>query len=222
MEKLMTHPIINDLEKRYTAKRYDATKRVSQDDLAVIYEAMRLSPSSINSQPWKFIVIESDEAKERMHSTFANKFAFNQPHIKTASHIILFAHNPKYTRDDYAQVIDADIKNGRTKAENREQAFGAYAFVDMNTDEQGVNEEWTKAQIYIALGNTMHAAARLGIDSTPMEGVDAELIGEVFEKELDGYVCDVALVLGYHDSAEDYNAKLPKSRLAKEQVIQVL
>jgi len=29
----MTHPIINDLEKRYTAKRYDATKRVSQDDL---------------------------------------------------------------------------------------------------------------------------------------------------------------------------------------------
>ena len=90
----MTHPIINDLEKRYTAKRYDATKRVSQDDLAVIYEAMRLSPSSINSQPWKFIVIESDEAKERMHSTFANKFAFNQPHIKTASHIILFAHNP--------------------------------------------------------------------------------------------------------------------------------
>ena len=72
----MTNPIINDLEKRYTAKRYDATKRVSQDDLAVIYEAMRLSPSSINSQPWKFIVIESDEAKERMHSTFANKFAF--------------------------------------------------------------------------------------------------------------------------------------------------
>ena len=68
----------------------------------------------------------------------------------------------------------------------------------------------------------MHAAARLGIDSTPMEGVDAELISEIFEKELDGYICDVALVLGYHDSAEDYNAKLPKSRLAKEQVIQVL
>ena len=72
----MTHPIINDLEKRYTTKRY-TTKRIPQDDLDVIYEAMRLSPSSINSQPWKFIVIESDEAKERMHSTFANKFQFN-------------------------------------------------------------------------------------------------------------------------------------------------
>ncbi|WP_372862269.1 nitroreductase family protein, partial [Pseudoalteromonas sp.] len=194
----------------------------SQDDLAVLYDAMRLSPSSINSQPWKFIVIESDAAKERMHSTFANKFQFNQPHIKAASHIILFAHNPQYTRENYGQVIDADIKNGRTQKENREQAFGAFAFVDLNTDEQGNNAAWTKAQTYIALGNTMHAAARLGIDTTPMEGVDAQLIGEEFASELDGYVCDVALALGYHDAEEDYNAKLPKSRLSKEQIIQVL
>ncbi|WP_288988116.1 nitroreductase family protein [uncultured Pseudoalteromonas sp.] len=218
----MTHPIIRDLESRHTAKRYDATKHISQDDLAVLYDAMRLSPSSINSQPWKFVVIESDAAKERMHTTFANKFQFNQPHIKAASHIILFAHNPQYTREDYGHVIDADIKNGRTQKENREQAFGAFAFVDLNTDEQGNNAAWTKAQTYIALGNTMHAAARLGIDTTPMEGVDAQLIGEEFASELDGYICDVALALGYHDAEEDYNAKLPKSRLSKEQVIQVL
>lgn len=222
MRKFMNHPIISDLEKRYTAKKYDTNKRVSPDDMTVIYEAMRLSPSSINSQPWKFIVIESDAAKARMHDTFADKFKFNQPHIKTASHIILFAYNPKYTRDDYAKIIDADIQNGRTLEEKREQAFGAYAFVDLNTDEQGNNASWTKAQAYLALGNTLHTAARLGVDSTPMEGIDAELIGKTFSKELDGYICDVALVLGYHSSEEDYNAGLPKSRLAAEQVIQVL
>ena len=94
--------------------------------------------------------------------------------------------------------------------------------MDVNTDEQGNNAAWTKAQTYIALGNTMHAAARLGIDTTPMEGVDAELIGEEFASELDSYICDVALALGYHDAEEDYNAKLPKSRLSKEQIIQVL
>lgn len=94
--------------------------------------------------------------------------------------------------------------------------------MDLNTDEQGNNAAWTKAQTYIALGNTMHAAARLGIDTTPMEGVDAQLIGEEFASELDGYICDVALALGYHDAEEDYNAKLPKSRLSKEQIIQVL
>ena len=68
----------------------------------------------------------------------------------------------------------------------------------------------------------MHVLARLGIDSTPMEGVDSELLGEIFAEELGGYVCEVALAFGYHHSDEDYNAKLPKSRLAKEQVLQVV
>ncbi|MFO6422532.1 nitroreductase family protein [Motilimonas sp. KMU-193] len=216
------HPILVDLNKRYTSKRYDPTKRIPAEDLAVIYEAMRLSSSSINSQPWKFIVIESDAAKQRMHDTFANKFRFNQPHIKAASHIVLFAHNPKYNRDDYAKVVDKGIADGRTKPEDREKAFGSFSFATLNTDEQGNTGPWTKAQAYLALGNTLHTLARLGIDSTCMEGVDSELIGEIFKDELAGYVCEVALAMGYHHPEEDYNAKLPKSRLAAQDVITVL
>ncbi|TOK94894.1 NAD(P)H-dependent oxidoreductase, partial [Vibrio parahaemolyticus] len=65
--KNVSHQIIKDLNSRYTAKKYDAEKRISQEDMAIIKEAIRLSASSINSQPWKFIVIESDEAKQRFH-----------------------------------------------------------------------------------------------------------------------------------------------------------
>ncbi|MCE2596350.1 nitroreductase family protein [Motilimonas cestriensis] len=216
------HPILVDLNKRYTSKRYDPTKRIPPSDLEVIYEAMRLSSSSINSQPWKFIVIESDAAKQRLHDTFANKFQFNQPHIMAASHIVLFAHNPKYNRDDYAKVVDQGIKDGRTKPEDREKAFGSFAFATLNTDENGNTAPWTKAQVYLALGNTLHTLARLGIDSTCMEGVDSELIGEIFKDELAGYVCDVALAMGYHHPEEDYNAKLPKSRLAAKDVIKII
>lgn len=214
--------IINDLESRYTTKKYDKNKRVSAEDLAVLYEAMRLSPSSINSQPWKFIVIESDAGKQRMHDSFANKFQFNQPHIFTCSHIILFAHNPAYTRADYEKVVDKGITDKRTKLEDKEQAFGGYVFADINTDEQGNNESWTKSQTYIALGNTMHTLARLKIDSTPMEGVDSELISEIFAKELDGHECHVALAIGYHHEVEDYNLSLAKSRLAMEDVVTVI
>ena len=218
----MTHPIISDLEKRYTAKRYNSDMKVSAEDLAVLYEAMRLSPSSINSQPWKFIVIESDAAKQRLHDSYENMFQFNQPHAKAASHTILFAYNPKYTRDDYAAVVDKGIEDARTPREEREQAFGAFAFVDLNTDENGNNAEWTKAQLYLALGNTMHTLARLGIDSTPMEGVDKDKLGEIFADELDGYICEVALAFGYHHKDEDYNAALPKSRLNMDKVLTVL
>jgi nitroreductase/dihydropteridine reductase len=218
----MVDQIIKDLERRYTVKRYDKNKRISKKHLNVIYEAIRLSASSINSQPWKFIVIESDEAKERMHRTFRNKHQFNQPHIKAASHIILFAHNPSYTREDYAKVVAKGIADGRVLPENREQAFGSFAFAELNTNDFGDTSAWTKAQTYLALGNTLHVLARLGIDSTTMEGVDSELISEEFYGELGGYQCDVALAMGYHHQEEDYNASLPKSRLALDSVLTVI
>ncbi|MGC9493617.1 nitroreductase family protein [Vibrio genomosp. F10] len=219
----MTHPIIADLNTRYTAKKYDASKRISAEDMDVIKEAIRLSASSINSQPWKFIVLESDHAKARFHGTFANMFQDNQPHAKEASHTILFAHNPKFDKEQYRKVVDVEVSSGHLPAERyNDMLEGAFFFAEMNTDEQGFNGSWTKAQSYIALGNTLHTLARMGIASTPMEGVDAKLIGEEFQEELNGYVCDFALALGYHKEVEDYNHGLPKARLPMDDVISVL
>ena len=184
----------------------------------MLFEAMRLSASSINSQPWKFVVIDSDEAKERMHKTFANQHQYNQPHVFESSQIILFAYNPHYTRNDYSKVVDQYIEDKRVKTEDREGAYAAFRFAEMNTDETGNTACWTKAQIYLALGNTLHTLARLKIDSTPLEGIDTELVNEAFKKELDGYQCDVALAIGYHH-ADDLNAKLPKSRLKMNKVL---
>ncbi|MEZ8966674.1 NAD(P)H-dependent oxidoreductase [Vibrio breoganii] len=219
----MSHPIIKDLNSRYTAKKYDTNKRISAEDMEVIKEAIRLSASSINSQPWKFIVIESDAAKQRFHDTFANMHQFNQPHAKEASHVILFAHNPNYTKDDYRKVVDVEVSSGHLPADMYDNMLnGAYGFAELNTDESGFNGNWTKAQTYIAVGNTLHVLARMGIASTPMEGVDPELIGEAFADELNGFQCDFALAIGYHLEGEDYNYGKPKARLATEDVITVV
>lgn len=219
----MTHPIIEDLKRRYTTKKYDATKRISADNMLVIKEALRLSTSSVNSQPWKFIVIESDDAKQRFHDTFINKFQMNQKHAKEASHIILFAHNPRYTKEQYKKVVEAEISSGHLPAVKAEEMMGkGLFFAEKNADEAGNNSHWTKAQTYLALGNALHTAARLGVDSTPMEGIDSDLIGKTFEIELGGYECTVALALGYRLEGEDHNYGLPKARLPLEDVVTVL
>lgn len=218
----MTHPIIRDLNARYTTKKYDANKRISAEDMAVIKEALRMSASSINSQPWRFIIIESDVAKQRFHDTYANMHQFNQPHAKEASHTILFAYDPNFTKEKYAKRVDAEVDSGHLPKEMYDNMMGAYAFAEANTDENGYNGTWTKAQVYIALGNVLHVLARLGIDSTPMEGVDPELIGKAFAQELDGHVCQVALAMGYHLESEDYNHGLPKARLPLKDVVTTL
>lgn len=218
----MKHEIISDLENRYTTKKYDPSKKVSAEDLAVLLEALRLSASSINSQPWKFVVIESDEAKQRMHDSFANMHQFNQHHINACSHVILFAHKLEYTRDDYDAVLNKAVTDTRITEAQKEAAFGSFKFVELNCDEQGQHKAWTKPQAYLALGNALHTLARLKIDSTTMEGVDSTLISEIFSDELSGYECHVALAIGYHHPSEDFNAALPKSRKAFEDVITIL
>ena len=218
----MSEQIIKDLNSRYTVKKYDETKRISAEDIEIIKEVLRLSPSSINSQPWKFIIIESDEAKQRLHDTYANNYQFNQPHAKTASHTVLLAYDPKFTKDKFRKRVDAEVSSGHLPADMYDTFMGAYAFADSNTDDTGFNGNWTKAQLYLALGNIMHALPRMGIDSTPMEGVDAALIGEIFKEELGGYVCEVALAMGYHKDKEDYNFGKPKARLAAEDIITVI
>ncbi len=219
----MTHQIIKDLNHRYTTKKYDATKRISTEDIEIIKEALRLSPSSVNSQPWKFIILESDAAKKRFAATFANKFEINRKHATEASHTILFAYNPRFTREYYRQVIDDEINAGRLTRENSAERMrlGMF-FADLNTDESGYNGNWTKAQTYLALGNVLHTAMRLHIDSTPMEGIDSDLIAEIFREELGGYVCELALALGYRLEGEDVNSTLPKARRPQENVITVL
>ena len=214
----MNDPILHDLRNRYTCKKYDPNRKVPEEKLQILYESLRLTPSSINSQPWKFIVIAGEEAKRRLYDTFSEPYHFNRQHVFDSTVTILFAHNPQYTLEDYEKVVDKMILDGRLEPEKKERALQSFRFARMHTDKSGFNGHWTKAQLYIALGNAYHTLARLGVDSTALEGIDVQRIEEEFREELDGFSCHVALTVGYHHKREDYNAVLPKSRLEHDSI----
>ena len=73
------------IRERYTTKHYDATRRVSDEDMADLMEVLRLSPSSVNAQPWHFFVAGSAEAKARLMPAILD---FNQPRVADASHFV--------------------------------------------------------------------------------------------------------------------------------------
>ena len=54
------------MKERRSCRSFDPEKNVSREDLIKIVEAGRLSPSGCNSQPWKFIVVDSPEAKDKL------------------------------------------------------------------------------------------------------------------------------------------------------------
>ena len=77
--------ILELMRTRYTTKHYDPSRRVSDADMATLLEVLRLSPSSTNIQPWKFYVVDTPEAKEKMMPAVKD---FNIERMKAPQFII--------------------------------------------------------------------------------------------------------------------------------------
>ncbi|NDV45097.1 nitroreductase family protein [Flagellimonas sediminis] len=190
-------------EQRYTTKKYDPTKKIPEDRIQDLKEILRLSPSSINSQPWQFIFV-SDEALKRK---LAEQSFFNDQKVKDASHLVVFT------------VIN-DLKKFEEQIERHLQpgSVGYYKQFLKPLDED-VIQSWLSHQVYLSLGFFLGACASMGIDSTPMEGIEKEGYDSVLQ--LDGYTSLFAVAIGYRDS-EDPNqpALKQKSRLDLDAVVQ--
>ncbi|MCI6309744.1 MAG: nitroreductase family protein [Prevotella sp.] len=65
-------------KRRFSARKFTA-EAVSSDDLQYVLEAVRLAPSACNRQPWKFVVIQSDEAKAKIQQCYDREWFMSAP-----------------------------------------------------------------------------------------------------------------------------------------------
>ncbi len=190
---------------RYTTKKYDPSKKIPKAKIKELREILGLSPSSINSQPWRFILVESETVKSKL----AGESYFNEQKINDASHLIVFS------------VID-DIEKFEEQIQQNlpEGAVGYYNDFIKILGEKGT-KSWLKHQVYLSLGFFLSACASMGIDSSPMEGIKNDNYDKILK--LNGYKALFAVAIGYR-SLEDSNQPTvkPKSRLSLEKVIKTI
>lgn len=215
--------IVSAAKKRYTAKAYDPNRRVPEETMQQIYEVLRASPSSVNSQPWHFIVASTPEAKARLAKGVQGQYAYNEPKILNASHVILFCTRVDTAGGHLDQLLEQEARDGRFKdaAAKAGQAKGRLGYMNLHRYTLKDMPQWFEKQVYIALGNAMLAAAALGVDTTPMEGMDPAALDAELGLHEQGLSSLVLLAVGYHADS-DFNAGLPKSRLSQEQVFTFL
>jgi len=215
--------ILAAARKRYTAKAYDPDRRVPDEVMQQIYEVLRTSPSSVNSQPWHFIVASTPEAKARLAKGVQGQFSYNEAKILNASHVILFCTRVGKVDAHLHDLLEQEQRDGRFKddAAKAGQAKGRLGYVDLHRYALKDLPQWFEKQTYIALGNAMLAASALGVDTTPMEGFDPAALDQEFQLHEQGLSSLVLLSFGYHADG-DFNAALPKSRLDREQVFTFL
>ncbi|ANQ51929.1 oxygen-insensitive NAD(P)H nitroreductase [Flammeovirga sp. MY04] len=208
---------------RYSTKEFDPTKKISDEDFDQIKNLLRMCASSTNIQPWHFIIASSEEGKKRIAKGTQGFFVFNEPKVLNASHVVLFCSRTTANEDYMLHVLDKEDKDGRfAQQEFKDQMHGGRnVFADIHKYDLKDLQHWMDKQVYLNIGNLLLGAAVMGIDAVPMEGLDMKAMDEEFGLREKGFTSLCLVSLGYR-AEEDFNAKLPKSRLSSDEIFTLI
>lgn len=211
---------LNDaVASRHTVKAFAAGKSLPQEEIDTLLNVLRNSPSSVNSQPWHFVVASTAEGREQIAQSTTGAFVYNGPKVLNASHVIALCMRTDLDEAHLQNVLAQEEQDGRfAKPEGKAgQDKSRRGYVDIHRYEQRDIPQWMEKQVYLALGGLLLGAAMLGIDATPMEGFDQRALDQALGLREKGFTSVVLVSLGYR-SEDDFNAALPKSRLPRDEI----
>ena len=206
---------IEALNQRYSVKKFDRDKKVSGEKLGNILEAGKLSASSMGLQPYKIIVVESDEMKQQLIPSF-----HNPSQITTCSHLIVII-SKKNVDDSYVDGYFRHISEVRDIPLESLDLFRRNIESYTNSPSQNEVANWAEKQAYIVLGNLMFAAALEQVDSCPMEGFKKDIIEEILAVDTEKESVAVTLALGYR-AEDDAFQHLKKVRKPQDKLFKFL
>lgn len=202
---------------RRTAKAFDPDRKIPQALIEQLRTLLRYSPSSVNSQPWHFVIAASPEAKQRIAKATQQGFAYNEPKVRNASHVVVLCGRETLEGSHLDAILAQENRDGRfaTPEAMVTQDKSRRFYVNLHQAEVRDERAWIERQVYLALGTLLLGAAALGIDACAMEGFDAAVLDAELGLSERGFTGLVLVALGY-SGADDFNARLPKSRLPAE------
>lgn len=200
------------LQWRYATKQFDATKKLSEEQLNTLTEALRLAPSSFGLQPWKFLVISNPEVRTKLREA-----AWGQPQVTDASHLIVLAAKTDLSTKSAEEFVATVAKTRNIEVSALQGLHDMIAgSIENRSPEERI--EWAARQAYIALGTLLTAAAIEQIDAAPMEGFDPQKFDEILGLAEKNLTSVVIAGVGFR-SAEDGMSHAEKVRFPAEEVI---
>jgi len=202
---------IESLNWRYATKKFDASKKVSNEQLETILEATRLSASSYGLQPYHIFIITNSEIREKLKPV-----SWGQSQITDASHLIVFASKTTFDNNLIDEYVST-IANTRELPVESLKGYSDFMKSKLVPLPDAVKENWASKQIYIALGNLLSAAAVIEVDTCPIEGLEPAAYDEILGLSGKNLTTIVAAAIGFR-SDEDSTQHYKKVRQSKEKI----
>lgn len=209
-KEISPNQIVDALNWRYAVKIFDSSRKVPEPVVQSLLESVRLTATSYGLQPMQVIVVTDEETKQKLKPA-----SFDQDQIDTASHLVVFACKEKMDEAYIARYID--LISETHEVERPTLAKFEKVMIDdkIKKATPEANHAWASKQAYIAMGTLMTAAALLGVDSCPMEGIEPKKYDEILGLQGTGFRTVMLVALGYR-STKDRMQHKKKVRLPHE------
>lgn len=207
--------LIDNLNWRYATKAFDPAKKVNSEELEVLKEAVRLSPSAYGLQLYKVLIVENKEIR-----TALREASWNQPQITDASHLFVFCNFTQDFNDhvdDYVQLI----VEAQGVDKKQISPYGEFIKSQLNNNGTKQNQVWAEKQTYLALSNLLAACAELKIDACPMEGFLNDAYNRILGLNKQGLNASVIATVGYRSYNDEAQFR-KKVRKDKEQLFELV
>lgn len=206
--------VLQQLHWRYATKKFDATKKISDEVWKTLEKSLVLAPSSFGLQPWRFIVVSNPQIRQQLV-----EHSWGQQQVVDASHLVVLAIKKELNAADVDRYVQ-HMSEVRQTPVNSLQGLANMIKGFLTSPPYPINvNEWAARQVYIALGQFMTSAAMLGIDTCPIEGFNPAKYDEVLGLAEQGYAAVVLCPAGYR-AADDKYAVMPKVRYPSEDVVE--
>lgn len=218
----MHQDIVEVARSRHATKAFDPERELSPEEHARVRELLRLAPSSVNSQPWHFLLASTPEGRQRVARAATGVYQFNQANLLAAPLVVVFASRRELDEAYLRKVLDQEEADGRFREDPsfRETYHGKRSgFVRLHAEDLHDLPHWAEKQLYLNLGAFLLGVAALGLDAVPMEGIATEVLDAEFGLREQGLASQVVVAVGHHHPEEDFNARLPKSRLPLSELV---
>ncbi len=207
--------ILDILNFRHACKEFDSSKKISTDDFNIILESGRLSPSSMGIEPWKFLVIENQELKDKLGDVCWG----GKKQMPTCSHLVIYlSRTPKELKSDspYIDYLLKDIKHLQEEVvSSMKGIMKSIEETRFENDKDMLN--YSCLQTYIALSNMMTTASMLKIDSCAIGGMDQQAVEKILiDKGLldkDKFYFTICCAFGYRVNEPSEKLRQPMDEI---------
>ena len=197
--------IIESLNWRYATKKFDLSRKLSDNQINILKNAFNLTASSYGLQPIKLIVISNQEIKNNLLDS-----SFNQKQVIQCSHLLVICIETDID-ESYIELYFKRVVDIRKTSAKVLESFKKSIINEFNDMSNTSIINWSKNQAYLALGNLMTVCAVEGIDSCPMEGFVPEKYNEILDLKSKNLKSVLVMPVGYR-SVDDQFSSFKKVR----------